>query len=53
MLANCGEQTQFSYRPNNNLLPLSFYVRHILLPTLPHYYMCSNSKSIIDNIVII
>ena len=35
MEANCGEQTQILYKPNNNLLPLSIYVRHILLPTLP------------------
>ena len=35
MKANYGEQTQILDKPNNNLLPLSIYVRHILLPTLP------------------
>ena len=33
MLANCVEQTQILCKPNNNLLTLSIYVRHILLPT--------------------
>ena len=36
MQVNCGEQTQILNQPNNNLLPLSIYVRHLLLLTLPH-----------------
>ena len=36
MLANCGEQNQLLFKPNNNLLPLSIYIRHLLLPMLPH-----------------
>ena len=34
MEANCREQTQILYKPNNN--SLSIHVRHPLLPTLPH-----------------
>ena len=52
MLANWGEQTQSLYKPYNNLLPLSIYVRHPLLPTLTHEYMCSNFRLIIVNIFI-
>ena len=36
MYVNRGEQTQILYKPTNNVLPLSIYVKHPLLPALPH-----------------